>query len=132
MPHGDQKLTHLAEKNPHGDQKLTRLGKTAFSHVLVATTRVRYVLEARTHVCGAYVYVYISVLDQAQGAARVTKDNVQHMTRTHADVFMLDAPPTQLRCRRCRRQPLALLQTRQLLPQVADHYHLLRHSQLTC
>ena len=122
MPHGDQKLTHLAEKNPHGDQKLTRLDKTAFSHVL----------EARTHVCGAYVYVYISVLDQAQGAARVTKDNVQHMTRTHADVFMLDAPPTQLRCRRCRRQPLALLQTRQLLPQVADHYHLLRHSQLTC
>ena len=59
MPHGDQKLTHLAEKNPHGDQKLTRLDKTAFSHVL----------EARTHVCGACVYVYISVLDQARGAA---------------------------------------------------------------
>ena len=89
MPHGDQKLTHLAEKDPHGHQKLTRFGNTAFSHVLVATTRVRYVLEARTHVCGAYVYVYISVLDQARGAAGATKDNVQHMTRMHADVFML-------------------------------------------
>ena len=121
MPHGDQKLTHLAEKNPHGDQKLARLGKTAFSHVLVVTTRVRHVLDARTHVCGAYVYVYISVLDQARGAAGATKDNVQHMTRTHADVFMLDAPPTQLRCRRCRRQPLALVQTRQLFPKVAHH-----------
>ena len=74
----------------------------------------------RTCVVLTFTFTYLC-LDQARGAAGVTKDNVQHMTRMHVDVFMLDAPPTQLRCRRCRRQPLALLQTRQLLPQVADH-----------
>ena len=85
----------------------------------------------RTCVVLTFTFTYLC-LDQARGAAGVTKDNVQHMTRMHADVFMLDAPPTQLRCRRCRRQPLALEQTRLLLRQVADIYRLLRHSQLTC